>query len=241
MANIRISNKDKELLKRTNTNIARKNKVLKNYKVDKSMNLKSIEEFETRKEFNNYIKNANEFTRGSANRYRKNKYGVVTNQAMLNEIKNELQKVNKQRKEKWNDIKNLEFKSRGEETGTKIRQRQLMGDDRFNVYQPLKFDFKTIKSKNELQEKLQSFKYKQTDAYYEKRQQVLKDNIVKAINDNWGDMGKDAKAYVEGLTPKEVEEKFISEDVFHFDFIYNEKKLKSQINRFNRTFGIKEL
>ena len=237
---MRITQQDKELLKKTN-NITRKNKVLKNYKIDKSMNVKSIDDFETRKDFNDYIKKAHVFTSSPSNIYRKNRYGVVGSQEMLNEIKNELQKVNQQRKEKWNEIKNLDFKSRGEKTGTSIKQRQLMGDDRFNVYQPLKFDFKNVKTRNELEQKLESLRYKQTDEYYDKRRQVLKDNLIKAIDENWGANGKDAKDYIQSLSNEEVEQKFISEDVFHFDYIYNEKKLKSQINRFHRTFGLKEI
>lgn len=238
---MKITQQDRELLKKTNNNIQRKNKVLKNYKIDKSMKVKSIDDFETRKEFNNYITNAHTFTHSPSNIYRKNRYGVVGSQQTLNEIKNELQKVNKQRKEKWNELKNLDFKSRGEKTGTTLKQRQLMGDDRFNVYQPLKFDFKNIKSRKELEEKLESFKYKQTDEYYDKRRQILKENLIKAIDENWGANGKQAKEYIKGLSNEEVEKQFISEDVFHFDYIYNEKKLKSQINRFNRTFGLKEI
>lgn len=241
MPNMKVTQKDRELLKKTNNKIIRKNNRLQSYNVNKSMNLKTIGDFKSRKEFNNYIDKAKTFTTSDANKYHRNKYGVVTNQATLNEIKKELQKVNNQRKEKWNEIKNLAFKSRGEETGTNIRQRQLMGDDRFNVYQPLKFNFQSVKNEKDLQERLESLKYKQTKEYYDKRQQILKDNLIKAIDENWGENGKDAKEYIKNLTPEEVEKNFISEDVFHFDYIYNEKKLKSQINRFNRTFGLKEI
>ena len=96
---IRITKKDKDLIRRINQNVRAKERRLRNeYGITSDFNVKNVNKFKTRAELNNYISEARGFTRGYANRYRKNKYGFVARVVDIHKAQYETERANKERK-----------------------------------------------------------------------------------------------------------------------------------------------
>ena len=241
---IRITKKDKDLIRRINQNVRAKEKRLKNeYGITSDFNTKSVTKFNTRAELNNYVSEAKRFTRGYANKYRKNKYGFVARMVDIHKAQYETRRANRERKKQLNRLRELDFKSRGESTGFKALDRYLMGDSRYSAYEPIKFDFNTIRNQKHFDKRLANIIESSTAEHFNKKNETLKANILKSIENNWGNLGKDAYKFIKGLTPDEVARYYETEDVFNFETFGSPTGLgdiNKNIEIFNRTFGLGE-
>ena len=239
---IRITKKDKDLIRRINNSVRAKEKRLKNeYGITSDFNVKTITKFNTRAELNNYVREARGFTRGYGNRYRKNKYGFVARVVDIHKAQYETERANKERKRQLDRLKLLEFKSRGESTGFNALDRYLMGDSRYSAYEPIKFDFNTIRNQKHFDKRLANIIESSTEEHFNKKNETLKDNVLKSIQNHWGNLGKDAYNFIKGLTADEVAKYYETEDVFNFETFGSPEGLgdiNKNIEIFNRTFGL---
>lgn len=239
---IRITKKDKDLIRRINQNVRAKERRLRNeYGITSDFNVKNVNKFKTRAELNNYVSEARGFTRGYANRYRKNKYGFVARVVDIHKAQYETERANKERKRQLDRLKLLEFKTRGESTGFNALDRYLMGDSRYSAYEPIKFDFNTIKNQKHFDKRLANIIESSTVEHFSKKNETLKSNILKSIKNNWGNLGNDAYKFINSLTPDEVARYYETEDVFNFEIFGSPTGLgdiNKNIEIFNSTFGL---
>ena len=241
---IRITKKDRELIKRVNANVrAKKNRLKNDYKIESDFYVKPISKFQSRSELNKYLEDARKFTRGYGNRYRKNKYGFVARVVDIHKAQFEVERANQERKRQLMKLKNIEFKTRGKSTGFTALDRYLMGDSRYSAYEPVKFDFNTIKNQRHFDKRLANIIASSTPEHFNKKNETLKNNILKSIQNSWGNLGKEAYNFIKGLTPDEVARYYETEDVFNFEIFGSPAGLgdvNKNIEYFYQTFGLGE-
>ena len=235
---VRLTKKDKENLKRVNNNVRRKNKQMDNYDIDIYMSTLPISKVTSRKQLNDYLDRARTYTRGYAYKYRKNKYDVVASNIEIAQAKRLAEDVSKQRAKRFMKIAPKEFKSRGKGIGSSIMQRKLMGDSRYDMYDPVKFNFSSLRSREQFENRVERMTSQLQPDYIDFKNQQLKNNIIKAMTENWGSEGKKAVDYVKSLTPEQVVDEFMSEDVFDFNYIYDRLQVARQVEIFNATYNL---
>ena len=235
---VRLTNKDKEKLRRINNNVRRKNKQMENYGVDIYVSTLPIDKVTSRKQLNDYYDRARKYTRGYAYKYKQNKYGTVASNIELAKAKRIAEEVTKQRQKRLMKIAPEEFKTRGKPTGSSIMQRKLMGDSRYDIYDPVKFRFSSLRNREQFENRVESLANQLNPEYITRKNEQLKENLIKAISTNWGKDGKKAIEYIKSLSPDEVLKEFMSEDIFEFSYIYDENDIKRQIEIFEATYNL---
>lgn len=235
---VRLTQKDKERLRKVNASVSRKNKQMDNYGVDIYVSTLPISKVTSRKQLNDYYDRARRYTRGYAYKYRKNQYDVVASNIEVARAKRLAEEVTKDRLKRFMKVAPKEFKSHGKGTGSSIMQRKLMGDDRYAMYDPVKFNFSSLRNRNQFENRVERLKQQLDPDYIDERNRRLKDNILKAMQSNWGKYGEKAQEYIKGLSPNEVLDRFMSEDVFDFSYIYDENSIARQVEQFEATFNI---
>ena len=235
---VRLTNKDKEKLRRINNNVRRKNKQMENYGVDIYVSTLPIDKVTSRKQLNDYYDRARKYTRGYAYKYKQNKYGTVVSNIELAKAKRLAEQVTRERQKRLMKIAPEDFKTRGKPTGSSIMQRKLMGDSRYDIYDPVKFRFSSLRNREQFENRVESLANQLNPEYITRKNEQLKENLIKAISTNWGKDGKKATDYIKSLSPDEVLKEFMSEDIFEFSYIYDENDIKRQIEIFEATYNL---
>ena len=235
---VRLTNKDKEKLRRINNNVRRKNKQMENYGVDIYVSTLPIDKVTSRKQLNDYYDRARKYTKGYAYKYKQNNYGTVASNIELAKAKRIAEEVTRERQKRLMKIAPQDFKTRGKPTGSSIMQRKLMGDSRYDIYDPVKFRFGSLRNREQFENRVESLANQLNPEYITRKNEQLKENLIKAISTNWGKDGKKATEYIKSLSPDEVLKEFMSEDIFEFSYIYDENDVKRQIEIFEATYNL---
>ena len=235
---VRLTKKDIEKLNRINRSVRRKNKQMENYDIDIYKPILTPSKITSRKQFNDYINEARVYTRSYAYKYKMNKYGTVVSNIELARAKRLAEEVSRERQKRFKEIAPKEFKSRGKGIGSSIMQRKLMGDDRYSMYDPVKINFGSLRNRNQFENRVENLTKQLEPEYMDKKNSQLKDNIIKAMRENWGKEGEKSIEFVKGMTPDQVVKEFMCEDVFNFSYIYDKINSKRQIEIFEATYNI---
>lgn len=235
---LRLTKNDKEKIKRVNNSVRRKNKQMDNYDIDIYMPVISATKFTSRKQLNEYLDQARKYTRGYAYKYKKNQYGTVVSNIELARAKRLAQAVTRERAKRFKEIAPKEFKSRGKGIGSSIMQRKLMGDDRFAMYDPVTFNFSSLRSRSQFENRVESLSNQLKPDYISSKNKQLKNNIIRAMQENWGRSGKKAIDFIKAMSPENVVKEFMSEDVFNFSYIYDKTQVDRQIEIFEATYNL---
>lgn len=235
---LRLTKNDKEKIKRVNNSVRRKNKQMDNYDIDIYMPVISATKFTSRKQLNEYLDQARKYTRGYAYKYKKNQYGTVVSNIELARAKRLAQAVTRERAKRFKEIAPKEFKSRGKGIGSSIMQRKLMGDDRFAMYDPVTFNFSSLRSRSQFENRVESLSNQLKPDYISSKNKQLKNNIIRAMQENWGRSGKKAIDFIKAMSPENVVKEFMSEDVFNFSYIYDKTQVDRQVEIFEATYNL---
>lgn len=235
---LRLTQKDKDKIRRINQNINRKNRQLNNMGIDIYKPIIKANDFTSRKQLNEYLQEARVYTRGYAYKYKQNVYGTVVSNRELAQAKRLAQAVSRERQKRFKEIAPQEFKSRGKGIGSSIMQRKLMGDDRYDMYDPVRVNFGSLRNREQFENRVSSLIKQLEPDYIDKKNAQLKENILKAMRKNWGKAGRKARKYVKSLTPDEVLKQFMSEDIFDFTYIYDKNSVDRQVEIFEATYNI---
>ena len=235
---IRLTQKDKEKINRINRSIARKNKQMNNYGIDIYKPVIKAKDFKTRKQLNNYLEEARIYTKGYAFKYRQNQYGTVASNIEIAQAKRLAQQVSRERAKRFKEIAPDEFKSRGKGTGSSIMQRKLMGDDRYSMFDNVNLNFGSLRNRKQFENRIESFRNQLAPEYIDRKNEQLKNNILKAMQENWGADGKKSIEFIQNMAPNDVVKEFMSEDVFDFRYIYDKTHVKRQVEIFEATYNI---
>ena len=221
------------------TSARRKEKRLSNlFDVDVSIDYTGIENFSSRKEFNKYINELEQFTNRKNYRYVKNVHGVVVPRKTYNEIKKEVAQLNKENKKRLKQIEKQNFKSRGKATDEKVQDRRLMGDTRYNVFKPKIFNFDRFRNKKELKEYEKSLKQKTDPKFYDKKAKRYKANYITGLENIFGKMGKKLIAKIKSMDSDEFMNLYYTEDIANINFMYEFMDVMAKLSELEMIFGV---
>lgn len=218
MAQFRKMQRDVEKLRKLNTAYRRKARRVKNlYGVDLGYDVMYIDDFTSRKQFNDYVATMEKATQYSSHRYVKNKHNMV----IKREDYQEYQRVIKQASEiaqKEKDDLILALKKIGREPD--IQQIKAMGDNRYNRFF-VDFKFDNYSDKDFFYEHLKRMKMKLDPKYWRDGDKRLKENFIQAIDESLGYAGIKAKRKVQRMTIKDFKLFFYSSNIPLFDYVYS--------------------
>ena len=238
---LRLTQSDKDKIRKVNQNIARKNKQLDKLGVDIYKPVIKASDFKTRKQLNNYLDEARVYTRGYAYKYKQNVYGVTASNIELARAKRLAQDITRERQKRFKEIAPKEFKSYGKPTGSSVYQRRLMtkrGDDKYDIFDPVSFNFGVLQSRGQFERRIANYMKQIEPDYIGKKNELLKENIIRAMKKHWGNYADKSIDYVKSLSPDEVLEEFLTEDIFDFKYIYRDDDKARQAEIFEATYNI---
>ena len=238
---LRLTQNDKDKIKKVNQSITRKNKQLDKLGVDIYKPIIKANDFKTRKQLNEYLQEARVYTRGYGYKYKKNNYDVVASNIELARAKRLAKDITRERQKRFKEIASKEFKSYGKSTGSSIYQRRLMtkeGEDKYGMFRKVNLNFGSIRDREQFEKRIENFTKQLEPDYIPKKNQQLKDNIIKAIHDHWGKYGDKSIEYIKSLTPAEVTEQFFTEEIFDFKYIYRDEDKARQAEIFEATYNL---
>lgn len=235
---VRLTQKDKDKLRRINQNVRRKNKQMDNYGIDIYVSTLPISKVTSRKQLNDYFDRARAYTRGYAYKYKKNNYDVVATYSEIAKAKRLAHEVSENRAKRLMKIAPKEFKSYGRDTGGSVMQRKLMGDSRYDMYKPIEFNFSSLRTREQLENRVSNYSKQLSPNYIDKKNRILKENIIKAMRRSWGGKSRTSRKWVNSLTPEKVLENFMTEDIFSFDYIYDDNEVARRVEEFMATFNL---
>ena len=238
---VRLTNKDKEKLRRINNNVRRKNKQMENYGIDIYVSTLPQSKITSRKQLNDYYDRARKYTRGYAYKYKKNTYNVVASNIEIAQAKRLAQDITRARNKRFKEVAPKEFKSYGKSTKSSVYQRRLMtkdGEDKYAMFDPVDFDFSKIQTRRQFEHRMNYYLRQLEPDYIPKKNEQLKENIIEAMRKHWGKYANKSIEYVKSLSPEEVVEQFLTEDIFDFKYIYRDDDKARQAEIFEATYNL---
>ena len=113
-----------------------------------------------------------------------------------------------------------------------------MGDDRYSMYDPVKINFGSLRSRTQFENRVESLKNQLDPEYINFKNEQLKNNIIKAMQENWGKDSEKSVNFIKSMSADEVVKEFMSEDVFSFSYIYDRLQAQRQIEIFEATYNL---
>lgn len=236
--------RDQVKLSKLNTAYRRKaRRVKKLYNVDLNYNVMYLDDFDSRRTFNNYIKQMERATSYSEHRYVKNQHDMVVEREVYQRYKNLIPKINKNRAKEFDElISNME-KNYGVKLD--VTTPGLMGDSRFDRYKALHDNFEGWTSPGRFELYLDKLE-KQTDhAYFYKTDKQLQENyltaMTRSLGTNKGQAGEEAYKLIEAMNVYQFRDWYYLNADLDISYVYSEREawakanqIVSRINRFNK-------
>ena len=238
---LRLTQRDKDKIRKVNQSITRKNKQLDRLGVDIYKPVIKASDFTSRKQLNNYLDEARTYTRSYAYKYKQNVYGVTVSNRELAQAKRLAEAITRERQKRFKEVAPKEFKSYGKPTGSSVYQRRFMtarGDDKYDIFDPVSLNFGTLQSRGQFERRVANYMKQLEPDYISKKNELLKDNIIRAMRKHWGNYADKSIDYVKTLTPDEVLEQFLTEDIFDFKYIYRDDDKARQAEIFEATYNL---
>lgn len=164
--------------------------------------IRTIKDFNDRKEFNKYLKSIEKFNK--ENRYIKNRYGVVFNRNDIEKANKLVDKQNKQRKKLARSVGLTKLKETkgGITTNVSVKQAlSVLKDDRGGFFEPVHHvNIQSYRYPKQLDNRIESLK--ENTKKKSKKIRTLRKNYKKAISEQ-----------IEGMNITEEEGKQILEDI----------------------------
>ena len=164
--------------------------------------IRTIKDFNDRKEFNKYLKSIDKFNK--ENRYVRNRYGVVFNRNDIEQANKLVDKQNKQRKKLVRSVglNNLKETKGGIITNVSVKQAlSVLKDDRGGFFEPVHHvNIQSYRYPKQLDNRIESLK--ENTKKKSKKIMTLRKNYKKAISEQ-----------IEGMNITEEEGKQILEDI----------------------------
>lgn len=203
MAKMRKSTKDVKRLRNAIASAKRTATKAQNLGQDVVFNdIRSIKDFNDRKEFNKYLKSIEKFNK--ENRYIENQYGVVFNRNDIEKANKLVDKQNKQRKKLARSVGLTKLKETkgGITTNVSVKQAlSVLKDDRGGFFEPVHHvNIQSYRYPKQLDNRIESLK--ENTKKKSKKIRTLRKNYKKAISEQ-----------IEGMNITEEEGKQILEDI----------------------------
>lgn len=237
----KLSAKQQSEVRRLNKSISnKKSRIKKEFGVELQIKTKPIKEFGSRKEYNEFVKQSKNFIDRRNFRYVKNPHGVVLRREEYEQIKKDVEKINRRNKRKLNKIDKKTFTSRGKKTDTRVIDRRLMLDPRYDYLRDMDFKkrWQTLQTAQDVENYAEKAANRARDEYELETQNLFKNNYIKSLQNVFGSNANAIIEKVNEMSPEEFEQLYLTEDIVDFDFNYDDQiEVDSKLGYLNMIFG----
>lgn len=237
----KLSAKQQSEVRRLNKSISnKKSRIKKEFGVELQIKTKPIKEFGSRKEYNEFVKQSKNFIDRRNFRYVKNPHGVVLRREEYEQIKKDVEKINRRNKRKLNKIDKKTFTSRGKKTDTRVIDRRLMLDPRYDYLRDMDFKkrWQTLQTAQDVENYAEKAANRARDEYELETQNLFKNNYIKSLQNVFGSNVNAIIEKVNEMSPEEFEQLYLTEDIVDFDFNYDDQiEVDSKLGYLNMIFG----
>lgn len=237
----KLSAKQQSEVRRLNKSISnKKSRIKKEFGVELQIKTKPIKEFGSRKEYNEFVKQSKKFIDRRNFRYVKNPHGVVLRREEYEQIKKDVEKINRRNKRKLNKIDKKTFTSRGKKTDTRVIDRRLMLDPRYDYLRDMNFKkrWQTLQTAQDVENYAEKAANRARDEYELEKQILFKNNYIKSLQNVFGSNANAIIDKVNEMSPEEFEQLYLTEDIVDFDFNYDDQiEYDSKLGYLNMIFG----
>ena len=190
MAKFRIRQQDKETLSKLNSRIRRKeNRLNKEFGRSMGLPIMDINEFTSRKQFNDYLEQGEFNVHRNQHRYVKNQHGFVISRRQYNQMKRQDTKYQRKQRRQLERIRSKKLKQMGEDTGFTVGDfdnDRTMGRDSLDYLKLRPFDFDTISDFRAFEMKQRQIAQRSDPRFLLKKNQQFKENYLKSIREVLG-------------------------------------------------------
>jgi hypothetical protein len=226
MAKFTPRGNDKDLLRKINRNVSSKKSRLRN-KFDleiPEVETKPLKEFNTRKEFNQYVRKMQSFTnRYNTNyQFKQNQHGVTMSQKDINEIERKLKAENQEKARQFNRIKNKLKPEKGEYIPKNINDFNHPNvPERLAGFRPHTFNFDLISTKKTADNYKNLILGREIETA-NKKAELMRTSMIKALIEVAGKhMSQNVINKLNGLSPKQIALLYYNEEDFRVKFVYS--------------------
>lgn len=232
---IRITRNDKaeyqRLVRNTRAKIRR---TLKNYGIDLSseIDIPSIDDFNTRDEFNKFKEQQRSFTNRSNLNYqfKKNRYGFVASKADILRAERVTNRAIARAKELQSQIREKPFISGDTVQGTVGQQAEQLKYGKYTgITVPSEFDFEAIKTQSQLEQKIEAMENRNRPDYYDEKMSTFLENFLTKLDISFGylddDVFDEIETKLKNMSPADFYDMYLIFDAVDIDEYSSENEL----------------
>ena len=252
MAKFRIRQQDKSKLADLNKRIRRKERRL-NKEFGRSMGLTimNINEFTSRKQFNDYITQGEFNVHRNQHRYVKNQHGFVISRRQYNQMKRDDKIYQRRQKRQLEKIRAKKLKQMGYETDFTIGDfdnDRTMGRDSLDYLKLRPFNFDSISDFRTFEMKQRMLAQRKDPRFLLVKNQQFKDNYLKAIREVLGaggdkeitpdEVGYKLHEHIRNMSLDQFMDIYLTEYDISISFVYSGNEQQAKVDRLHDIFGV---
>lgn len=167
-----------------------------------------------------------------------NQHGVEFTQADRKALEREVNKANAKRKRMLEAEGNLPRKVGGKETGGRVKELQLMGKESDFIISRKSKSLQKFKSREDFERYMEHLSQVNSPDYIDEKTRDYKRNHMKAIENVFGDEGKDVIMKIRMMKPKDYRELLQSDEDLEVSYVYDPSERTGKLNRIRAALGM---
>jgi hypothetical protein len=202
------------------------------------------DQFNSRKEIEQYKKNMSTFLDKKANFGVMTDGGVMLEYSDVRELEKRIKKVNKRKTSEFDKIKDLPFKVRGQETNITVGQQADpevgMGDSRFSEFRGLSFNPHRFESNRELKKRIDRMDELYKGNFVQRKQEFLRNNYLKGMEEAGllsMRKGQQIKTWIMEMSATEFNTMFYTESNASINFLYEKIAKKARLEELDHIWN----
>ena len=239
---IRLTKADRAEFAKLTTSARRKaNRIRKNYGIDLSsdVSLPKIETFRTRKQYNQWKEQVQNFTNRANLDYQfvKNPFGTVASKKELNEMKRKTKIAQERARKLISGQIDKPWIFKGEVRSTQGQRMQMMSeqDQLAGVTVPPDFDFNKMRTQRQFSERKEAIDKKMDPEFYDKKMARMQLNFMDILSLSFGEDADELLILLNELTPKEFWEVWNMFEGFDFTlYDSNGQNVRADLGQLHR-------
>lgn len=235
---IRMRQQDRAEIKRVNKLVSnKKSRVRKKYGEVQGVETIKANDFQTRKQYNNYMKKMKDFLDRDNNDYEvKNKENVVLKIKEVKAVEREIKRVNAKKKKELKKFENKPFMHGGKQIDT-VGGRAKMGDERLARFKPLRFNLDRFRSRKEFEEYRGKFKDYYRGNFTKRQDEEYRKNYIKGLENVFGSMANDLIKAIKDMPIDDYMDKYYSQNFAELTYIYEPAEMRRKLKNIRETWG----
>lgn len=199
-------------------------------------------EFESRRDIDRYLKKMSKFLEKKANFTVQNNQGAEIRYSEVQEIEKVIRRVNKQKKQQWDKVKDLPYQHRGVNTGLTVADQANptvgMGDPKFADFKPLKFNPNRFRSAKEFRDYARDKEKLYGKDWLEKQNELYRNNYIKSMENNLGSPSKELQDHIKNMPLDDFIKQYYTENNAHINFVYDRLAVQARVNELERVWKL---